>query len=117
MVRAVSVILIGLILAAAGLILYGDVAGAGRAAIRAVTSKSLGSLAPGYAATRGGFRTYALLLAALGVAVTGAGLAPYQPLVGLALIALGVLGFLLLSVVAIAGEIRTLRGTATAKVK
>lgn len=103
------VIAIGIVLAAAGLALYSDVAGVGGAVIRAVTSRSLASLAPGYAATRGGFRVYSLLLVAFAVAVVGAGVAPFQPLLGLISIAAGVLGFALLSVLAIAGEMRTFR--------
>ena len=103
------VIAIGIVLAAAGLALYSDVGSVGGAVIRAVTSRSLGSLAPGYAATRGGFRVYSLLLVAFAVAVVGAGVTPFQPLLGLISIAAGVLGFALLSVLAIAGEIRTFR--------
>ena len=105
------VIAIGIVLGAAGLVLYGDLAGVGGAVIRTVTSRSLGSLAPGYAATRGGFRLYSLLIVAFAIAVVGAGVLPFLPLAGLVSIAAGVLGFALLSVLAVTGEIRTFRRT------
>jgi hypothetical protein len=105
----VAVIAIGVVLAVAGLVLYSDVAGVGGCVIRVVTSRNLGSLAPGYAATRGGFQVYSLLLVAFAVAVTGAGVSPIQPLAGVISVAAGCLAFALLSVLAIAGEIRTFR--------
>ena len=52
---------VGLLLMAAGGILLTDFAGAARAVIRRVTSRSLGSLAPGYAADPRGRRLYAVL--------------------------------------------------------
>lgn len=100
---------VGLLLTVAGLILLFDVAGAARAVINGVTSRTLGSLAPGYAASSGGFRVYALLLVAFGIAVFGLGLSPWLPLGGAALLVLGLAGFALASIIAIRGEVRTYR--------
>jgi hypothetical protein len=102
-------IAIGLLLLVAGLLLLFNVGGAASALIRRVTSRSLGSLAPGYAADPWGMRVYAILVAGLGLAVTGVGLAPSSVLVGAAMLALGVTDFVIASVLIIAGEVRTYR--------
>ncbi|HEX9475188.1 MAG TPA: hypothetical protein VGA41_00905, partial [Candidatus Dormibacteraeota bacterium] len=64
-------IVIGALLTLAGLALLLNLGGAGDALIARVTSRSLGELAPGFAASRGGFRIYAILVLAIGVAVLG----------------------------------------------
>jgi hypothetical protein len=86
-----------------------NLAGAGDAVIARVTSRSLGELAPGYAASRGGFRIYATLILAIGVAVLGLGIAASSTGLGAALIVLGVAVFIVASIVAIVGELRTYR--------
>ena len=103
------VIAIGVLLWVAGLILLFNVAGAADAVIRTVTSRSLGELAPGFAASPRGFKVYAVLILEVGVAVTGLGIAGSSPVLGGALLALGIIGFLVASVIAIAGEVRTYR--------
>lgn len=103
-------ITIGLLILAAGLVLFFDLGGAASGLIRRVTSRSLGSLAPGYAADPMGIRVYAFLLVGLGLAVTGVGVLPGSLLAGAALLALGVADFLVASVLIIAGEVRTYRG-------
>src|SRR6476661_1713636 len=103
------VIAIGLLLVIVGAVLLLNLGGAGDAVIARVTSRNLGELAPGYAASRGGFRVYATLVLALGVAVAGLGISPAAPLAGAIGTAAAVLAFIVASVVAIAGEVRTYR--------
>lgn len=100
---------IGVLLLVAGLVLLFDVAGAAGVVMRRVTSQPLGELAPGFAASRTGFKVYAVLILAVGVAVTGLGIAGSSAVIGGVLLALGILVFLVASVVAIAGEVRTYR--------
>ena len=103
------VTVIGLLLVLAGIALLFNVAGAGDFVIRRVTSRSLGELAPGFAASRTGFKVYAVLILEIGVAVTGLGIAGSSPFLGVVLLTLGVAGFLVASVIAIVGEVRTYR--------
>jgi hypothetical protein len=107
----VSIVLaIGVLLVVAGLVLLLNLFGAGDLVMRRVTSQPLGELAPGFAASRRGFRTYAVLVLAVGVLCVGlAETAQFIPL-GAALLALGALLFVIGSVIAIAGEIETYRG-------
>jgi hypothetical protein len=105
---------LGALLVVAGLVLLFDFGGAARALIRGVTSRSLGSLAPGYAADPRGMRVYAVLVAGLGLAILGAGVvgaggAPAAAAIGLGALAAGVAVFLVASVLVIAGEVRTYR--------
>ncbi|HET7467474.1 MAG TPA: hypothetical protein VFL29_12485 [Candidatus Dormibacteraeota bacterium] len=78
------------------------------AVIRRVTSQSLGSLAPGYAATRLGLTVYATLIDAIGLATVGVGLTAWT-IYGAVLAGFMVALFLVLSVFAIVGEVRTYR--------
>jgi hypothetical protein len=103
------VIAIGILLSAAGIVLLLNLAGAGDAVIRGVTSRSLGELAPGYAASPNGFKVYAILILAIGVAVSGLGITDYSAGLGVGLLLLGVATFAVASVVAIVGEVRTYR--------
>ena len=104
------VLAIGVLLSLAGIILLFNVAGAGDVVIRRVTSRSLGELAPGFAASRGGFRIYAILVLAIGVAVVGLSVLNQSALGGVALLAAGLVVFAAASVLAIVGEVRTYRG-------
>ncbi len=97
------VLTIGILLWVAGLVLLINLFGASDAVIARVTSRSLGELAPGFAASRTGFRVYAVLVLALGIAVTALALEI------LFVLALGMLVFVAASAIAIAGEIRTFR--------
>ena len=74
-----------------------------------MTSRSLGELAPGYAASPRGFKVYATLVLAIGVAVTGLELTDRSPTAGLIMLVVGVVVFLVASAIAIAGEVRTYR--------
>ncbi len=100
---------IGVLLCVAGITLLFNVAGAGDAVIRRVTSQSLGDLAPGYAASPGGFKVYAVLVLAIGVAVAGLGMAARSAGLGVGLFLVGVAVFAAGSVMAIVGEVRTYR--------
>ncbi|MEA2629012.1 MAG: hypothetical protein QOJ10_1472 [Chloroflexota bacterium] len=103
------VLVVGVLLSLAGIALLFNVAGAGDLVIRRVTSRSLGELAPGYAASPGGFKVYAMLVLAIGIAVTGLELIDRSALFGLGMLLVGVGAFVVLSVIVIVGEVRTYR--------
>jgi hypothetical protein len=100
---------IGLLLIAAGIVLLLDLGGAARLVIRRLTSRRLGELAPGYAASRNGFRVYAGLILLIGVTAAGLAISPGAPLAGAAGIVVGIAGFLVASSIALVGEVRTYR--------
>lgn len=102
-------IAIGVLLCVAGITLLFNVGGAGDAVIRRVTSRSLGDLAPGYAASPGGFKVYAVLVLAIGVAVSGLGVTDRSAVLGVGLFLVGVAVFAAGSVMAIVGEVSTYR--------
>ena len=100
---------IGILLCIAGVVLLLNLFGAGDIVIRRVTSRSLGELAPGFAASKRGFRTYATLVLSVGIlCVALATTAIFVPL-GAGLLVLGGVMFGIASVVAIAGEVETYR--------
>lgn len=100
---------IGILLCIAGVVLLLNLLGAGDAVIRRVTSQSLGELAPGFAASKRGFRTYATLVLSVGMlCVAIATTAIFVPL-GAGLLVLGGVMFGIASVIAIAGEVQTYR--------
>jgi hypothetical protein len=103
------VLAIGVILFVAGLVLLLNVGAAGDLVMRRVTTQPLGELAPGFAASRRGFQTYAALVIAIGVFAVGLGVAGLSALVGAGLMVLGVIAFVGASVIAIAGEVKTYR--------
>ncbi|MDQ2943246.1 MAG: hypothetical protein M3R21_06195 [Candidatus Dormibacteraeota bacterium] len=103
------VLAFGLLLCVLGLIMLLNLFGAADLVIRRVTSRFLGELAPGFAASRRGFRTYAALLIAVGVLCVGLAMTARFIAFGAALLAAGALLFGIGSVVAIAGEIETYR--------
>jgi hypothetical protein len=102
-------LVVGVLISLAGIALLLNVGGAGDLVIRRVTSRSLGELAPGYAASPGGFKVYATLILAVGVAVTGLEITDRSAVVGLGLLLLGIVAFVVSSVIAIVGEVRTYR--------
>ncbi len=104
------VLALGALISAAGVILLLNVGGAADVVMRRVTSQPLGELAPGFAATRRGFNTYASLVLAIGIFALGLGLAAWNVQIGTSLIVLGGITFAGASVIAIAGEIETYRG-------
>jgi hypothetical protein len=103
------VLAIGVILSVAGLVLLLNLGGAADVVIRRVTSQPLGELAPGFAASRRGFQTYASLVIAIGVIAAGLGVAGSSVLIGVGLMVLGAIAFVVASVIAIAGEVTTYR--------
>jgi hypothetical protein len=104
-----AVLVIGVLLTLAGLALLLNLFGAGDYVIRTVTSKYLGSLPPGYAASKRGFRIYAVLVLAVGLVCAGFGLTDRLLPIGAALIVIGAVSFGIASVVAITGELETSR--------
>jgi peptidoglycan/LPS O-acetylase OafA/YrhL len=103
------VLAIGVLLCVTGLVLLLNLFGAADEVIRRVTSRSLGELAPGFAASRRGFRIYAVLVLAVGILCVGlAATAIFLPL-GAGLLVLGAVAFGIASVIAIAGEVDTYR--------
>ena len=101
--------MIGVVLSVAGLVLLLNLFGAADEVIRRVTSRSLGELAPGFAASRRGFRIYAVLVLAVGILCVGlAATAIFLPL-GAGLLVLGAVVFGIASVIAIVGEVDTYR--------
>ncbi|HET9782265.1 MAG TPA: hypothetical protein VFR33_10845 [Candidatus Dormibacteraeota bacterium] len=104
-----AVLVIGVLLVLAGVVLLLNVLGAGDYVIRTVTSKYLGSLPPGYAASRRGFQIYAVLVLAVGVVCVGFGLTGRLLPIGAGLIVVGAVIFGIASVVAISGEVETAR--------
>lgn len=107
-----ATLVIGSLIALIGAVLVFNIAGAGDLVMRTITSRYLGSLPPGYAASKGGFRVYALLVIAIGLLFAGFGLAESSLALGIATFAVGAAGFVVLSVLAIRGEIATARGGA-----
>lgn len=103
------VLAFGILLAIAGIVLLLDLFGAGAFVMRHVTSKYLGSLPPGFANSKRGFRVYSVLLVAIGVIFLGVAAAAWNVQLGIVLLVLGVVAFVVLSVVAIRGEAETSR--------
>ena len=97
------VLALGIVLCAAGIAMLFNLFGAGDYVIRRVTSRSLGELAPGFAASRNGFRTYAALVIAVGALAIGIAIESAIVLV------VGAVVFAAASVVAIVGEVTTYR--------
>src|SRR2546423_3361128 len=103
------VLAIGGLVTVAGVVLLLNLFGAGDYVIRRVTSKYLGELPPGFAASRRGFRIYATLVIAIGVVCLGLGLTSTLLPIAAGLIVVGAGGLGVASVVAIAGEGETAR--------
>src|SRR5260370_4377911 len=103
------VLALGVLLTAAGLVLIFNLGGAGDLVMRRVTSRSLGDLAPGYAATRRGFNTYASLVLAIRVFALVLAVAGRSVAIGTSLIVLAAITFAGASVLAIAGEAEAYR--------
>jgi len=103
------VLALGVLISAAGITLLLNIGGSADLVMRRVTSQPLGELAPGFAATRRGFNTYAALVLAVGIFALGLGLASWNVQIGTSLIVLGGITFAGASVIAIAGEVETYR--------
>ncbi len=103
------VLVLGVLLTAAGIVLLWNFFGAADYVIRHVTSKPLGSLAPGFAASRRGFSVYATLVLSFGVFLLGAAAAQTVPWIGLTLLFVSIASFGIASAIAIRYEIETYR--------
>jgi hypothetical protein len=103
------VLAIGILLCLAGLVLLVNLFGAADFVMRRVTSRPLGQLAPGFAASRRGFGIYAVLVVAVGIMCLGLATTAWYIPAAAALLVLGALGFGIASLVAIAGEVETYR--------
>jgi hypothetical protein len=97
------------LITAAGIVLLVNLGGAADLVMKRVTSQPLGELAPGFAATRRGFNTYAALVLAIGIFADGLGIISWDVPIGTSLIVLGGITFAGASVIAIAGEVETYR--------
>ena len=97
--------MLGIVLVVAGNVLYYR----RQDLIDRVTSRSLGSLAPGYAATPDGVRVYTYLVTSIGIVLVGIGVTPWFASFGALLAAAGILAFVVFSVVAVAGEVKVYR--------
>lgn len=105
-----AVLVIGALVSVAGGVLLANLVGAGDYVIRHLTSKPLGTLPPGFAASKGGFQVYALLVLAIGLVFLGVGVAASAVTPGAALLGIGLVAFGFASVLAIRGEVATARG-------
>jgi hypothetical protein len=105
----VIVLVIGILLCVAGLVLLLNLFGAGDLVMRRVTSQPLGELAPGFAASRRGFRVYAVLVLAIGILCLGLAATARSISLGAVLLILGAVTFGVASVIAIVGEVETYR--------
>ena len=103
------VLAIGVALSIAGLVLLLNLFGARDDVIRRVTSRDLGSLPPGFAASKRGFRIYAVLVIAVGVLCLGLAATTWLLPLGAAMLVAGAITFGIASMVAIAGEVETAR--------
>jgi hypothetical protein len=110
MLGIVAVLLVvGALFALAGAVLLLNAGGSADLVKRNVTSRYLGSLAPGFANSPAGFAVYARLLTSIGAIFLGIAIADRFALAGLAVLVLGVAAFIILSVIAVRGELRTYR--------
>ena len=103
--RVAIVMGLGMLLVVAGWVLDAN----RKLVINRITSRSLGSLAPGYAATPAGLKVYTLLVSFTGMALIGIGIASWSARYGGLLTAIAALGFVVFSIIAIVGEVRTYR--------
>jgi len=106
-----ATLVIGGLIALIGIVLALNLLGAGAFVMRSVTSRYLGSLPPGYAASKTGFLVYSLLVIAIGLVFAGFGVAETSVATGIVVFAAGAVGFVVLSVLAIRGEVVTARGS------
>jgi len=110
MLGIVAVLLVvGAIFALVGALLLLNGGGAADFVKRNVTSRYVGSLAPGFANSDAGVAVYARLLTSIGAVFVGIAIADRFVLIGLGVIALGLIAFAALSVLAIRGELATYR--------
>jgi len=103
------VLVIGAVLFVIGFVLLLNLGGAGDYVIRTVTSRYLGTLPPGFAASKRGFRIYAVLVLAVGILCLGLAATGWLLPLAAGLLVIGGTTFGVASIVAIAGEVETAR--------
>jgi hypothetical protein len=103
------VLAIGIVLIVVGAAWLLNVLGAGDYVMRRVTSRNLGTLAPGFAASKKGFRIYAILVISIGVLCVGIGTIERSVPLAAGLLVVGAITFGIASMIAIAGEVETYR--------
>ncbi len=103
------VLAIGIALCVVGSAWLLNVFGAADYMIKRVTSRYLGSLPPGFAATVRGFRVYSVLILALGVLCVGVGTIERSIPLAAGLLVIGAITFGIASMIALAGEVETAR--------
>jgi hypothetical protein len=103
------VLAIGIVLIVVGAAWLLNVLGAGDYVMRRVTSRNLGTLAPGFAASKKGFRIYAILVMSIGVLCVGIGTIERSVPLAAGLLVVGAITFGIASMIAIAGEVETYR--------
>ena len=111
------VLAIGFALCLVGVAWLLNVFGAAEYMIKRVTSKYLGSLPPGFAASTRGFRVYSILVIALGVLCLGIGAIERSIPLAAGLLVVGAIGFGVASMIAISGEVETARGKGARKLR
>ena len=105
-----AVLVTGILISVAGVVLLVNLGGAADYVMRHLTSRYLGTLPPGFAASRQGFQVYALLVLGIGFLFMGLGVAVSAVTAGIVLIGVGLAAFAVTSVLAIRGEVETARG-------
>src|SRR5205809_122918 len=105
-----AVLVTGILISVAGVVLLVNLGGAADYVMRHLTSRYLGTLPPGFAASRQGFQVYALLVLGIGFLSMGLGVAVSAVTAGIVLIGVGLAAFAVTSVLAIRGEVETARG-------
>ncbi len=108
-----ATLVIGALIALIGVVLLLNLGGAGDYVIRHLTSKYLGTLPPGFAASKRGFSVYAVLVVSIGVFFVGVALAASVLWFGLTLLGVSLAVFLAASALAIRGEVETARRSKT----
>jgi hypothetical protein len=105
----IAVLTLGVVLCLTGLALMLNVLGTADFTKRHVTTQPLCTLAPGFAASDRGFRTYAGLVLAVGTVALGVGMTSVYVPAGALLVVAGAVTFGVTSVIAITGEVETYR--------
>ena len=99
------VLALGVVLVVAGQVLYFK----RTELVARVTSRSLGSLAPGYASTPNGVTVYTYLVTSVGMVLVGIGVAQWFAVFGGFFAICGIVAFVAFSIIAIVGEVRVYR--------
>jgi len=104
-----AVLVTGILISVAGVVLLVNLGGAADYVMRHLTSRSLGTLPPGFAASKQGFQVYAVIVLGIGLVFLGLGVAASAVTAGVVLLGVGLAGFAIMSLLAIRGEVATSR--------